>query len=158
MENGNKGKLAKRDTGFVFHFPAFYTIPITSYRDGDYKLMRHLNTGETKLFNIAKDMGETKDLAKSMPEKKAAMVRKLDAYLKKVGAWTMEEVYETRFEELDQWISENKKKVSETKEQLRKNPKDKTYRDRLKKAKDLLAKHLKTRSQVKANQASSKWL
>jgi hypothetical protein len=78
--------------------------------------------------------------------------------LKKVGAWTMEEVYETRFEELDQWISENKKKVSETKEQLRKNPKDKTYRDRLKKAKDLLAKHLKTRSQVKANQASSKWL
>ena len=158
LENGNKGKLAKRDTGFVFHFPAFYTIPITSYRDGDYKLMRHLNTGETKLFNIAKDMGETKDLAKSMPEKKAAMVRKLDAYLKKVGAWTMEEVYETRFEELDQWISENKKKVSETKEQLRKNPKDKTYRDRLKKAKDLLAKHLKTRSQVKANQASSKWL
>ncbi|GIS29170.1 MAG: hypothetical protein CM15mP130_2000 [Verrucomicrobiota bacterium] len=57
FEKGNKGRLAKRDTGFVFHFPAFYTIPITSYRNGDYKLMRHLNSGEIKLFNVAKDMG-----------------------------------------------------------------------------------------------------
>ena len=157
LEKGNKGKLAKRDTGFVFHFPAFYTIPITSYRDGDYKLMRHLNTGETKLFNVAKDMGETKDLAKSMPEKKAAMVRKLDAYLKKVGAWTMEEVYETRFEELDKWISEKKKQVADCKEELRKNPKDKSHRDRLKKAKESIAKLLKNRSEVVTNQASSNW-
>ena len=158
LEKGNKGKLAKRDTGFVFHFPAFYTIPITSYRDGDYKLMRHLNTGEIKLFDVAKDMGETKDLAKSMPEKKAAMVRKLDAYLKKVGAWTMEEVYETRFEELDKWISEKKKQVAVCKEELRKNPKDKSHRDRLKKAKESIAKLLKTKSQVVENQASSNWL
>ena len=120
--------------------------------------MRHLNTGETKLFNVAKDMGETNELSKSMPEKKATMVRKLDAYLKKVGAWTMEEVYETRLVELDQWISENKKKVSECKEQLRENPKDKSQRDRLKKAKDSLSRLIKNRSQVLANQASSKWL
>lgn len=158
LEKGNAGKLAKRDTGFVFHFPAFYTIPITSYRDGDYKLMRHLNTGETKLFNVIKDMGETKDLSKSLPEKKAAMVRKLDAYLKKVGAWTMEEVYETRLEELDKWISEKKKQVADCKEELRKNPKDKSYRDRLKKAKESIARLLKTRSEVVANQASSNWL
>ena len=39
FENGNAGKLAKRDTGMVFHFPAHYTTPIASYRDGDYKLM-----------------------------------------------------------------------------------------------------------------------
>ena len=158
LEKGNKGKLAKRDTGFVFHFPAFYTIPITSYRDGDYKLMRHLNTGETKLFNVAKDMGETKDLSRSMPEKKADMVRKLDAYLKKVGAWTMEEVYETRYEELDKWISEKKNQVADCEEELRKNPKDKSCRDLLKKAKDSLERLLKTRSQVAENQASSNWL
>jgi arylsulfatase A len=158
FEKGNKGKLAKRDTGFVFHFPAFYTIPITSYRDGDFKLMRHLNTGETKLFNVAKDMGETNELSQSMPEKKADMIRKLDAYLKKVGAWTMEEVYETRFEELDKWTSEKKKQVAECKEQLRENPKDKLHRDRLKKAKESLQRLLKTRSDVVANQASSKWL
>ena len=158
LEKGNAGKLAKRDTGFVFHFPAFYTIPITSYRDGDYKLMRHLNTGETKLFNVAKDMGETKDLSKSLPEKKAAMVRKLDAYLKKVGAWTMEEVYETRLEELDKWIAEKKEQVADCKEELAKNPKDKSHRDRLKKAKESIARLLKTRSEVVANQTSSNWL
>ena len=158
LEKGNKGKLAKRDTGFVFHFPAFYTIPITSYRDGDYKLMRHLNTGETKLFNVAKDMGETKDLSKSLPEKKAAMIRKLDAYLKKVGAWTMEEVYETRLAELDKWIAEKKEQVADCKEELEKNPKDKSHRDRLKKAKESIVRLLKTRSEVVANQTSTNWL
>ena len=52
MENSQS-----RDTGLVFHFPAHYTVPITSYRDGDYKLMRHLNTGEIKLFNVARRHG-----------------------------------------------------------------------------------------------------
>ena len=102
------GQLAKRDTGLVFHFPAHYTVPITSYRDGDYKLMRHLNTGEIKLFNVVEDMGESNDLSKTMPEKTADMVRKLDAYLEKVGAWKMEEVYAARAEELEKWISDDK--------------------------------------------------
>ena len=87
LEQGNAGQLDERDTGFVFHFPAFYTVPITAYRDGDYKLMRHLNTGEIKLFNVVDDMGESKDLSQAMPEKTADMIRKLDAYLEKVGAW-----------------------------------------------------------------------
>ena len=119
--------------------------------------MRHLNTGETKLFNVAKDMGETKDLSKSLPEKKADMVRKLDAYLKKVGAWTMEEVYEARLEELDKWISEKKKQVTDCEEGLRKNPEDKSCLDLLKKAKYSLERLLKNRSQVVVNQASSNW-
>jgi len=158
LEKGNKGKLAKRDTGFVFHFPAFYTIPITSYRAGDYKLMRHLNSGEIKLFNVAKDMGETKDLAESMPEKRKAMVRKLDAYLKKVGAWTMEEVYQTRLEELDRWISENEKVAEDCKEGLGKSPDDSDLQSRLKKAEDSLERLEETRSQVLANRSSSNWL
>ena len=158
LEKGNKGKLAKRDTGFVFHFPAFYTIPITSYRAGDYKLMRHLNSGEIKLFNVAKDMGETKDLAESMPEKRKAMVRKLDAYLKKVGAWTMEEVYQTRLEELDRWISENEKVAEDCKEGLGKSPDDRDLQSRLKKAEDSLQRLEETRSQVIANRSSSNWL
>ena len=44
FEKGNAGKLAKRESGFIFHFPAFYTTPITAFRLGDYKLMRQLNT------------------------------------------------------------------------------------------------------------------
>ena len=112
FENGNKGKLAERDTGFVFHFPAHYTVPITAYRKGDYKLMRHLNSGEIKLFNVVSDMGETNDLANDLPAKTAEMVRDLDAYLEKVGAWTMREVYDTRAEELDNWIAQDQEKIA----------------------------------------------
>ena len=118
FEKGNDGKLATRDTGFVFHFPAHYTVPITAFRSGDFKLMRHLNSGEIKLFNVVKDMGETNDLTKQMPEKTAEMVRQLDAYLQKVGAWTMDEVYETRTEELEKWTLENQLKVDQLNKQL----------------------------------------
>ena len=118
LEQGNAGQLDERDTGFVFHFPAFYTVPITAYRDGDYKLMRQLNTGEIKLFNLVDDMGETKDLSQAMPEKTADMVRKLDAYLEKVGAWTMEEVYSTRMEELEMWVERGQKEVSRIQQDL----------------------------------------
>jgi arylsulfatase A len=119
LEQGNDGKLAERDTGFVFHFPAYYTVPITSYRDGDYKLMRHLNTGGIKLFNVVEDMGEANDLSETMPEKTADMVRKLDAYLEKVGAWKMEEVYTARTEELEKWITDDEEKVAKIHQQLK---------------------------------------
>jgi arylsulfatase A len=118
LEQGNAGQLDERDTGFVFHFPAFYTVPITAYRDGDYKLMRQLNTGEIKLFNLVEDMGETRDLSVAMPEKTTDMVRKLDAYLEKVGAWTMEEVYNARIEELKTWIERGQQEVSRIKQDL----------------------------------------
>ena len=158
LEKGNAGKLPKRDTGLVFHFPAYYTIPITSYRDGDYKLMRHLNTGEIKLFDVAKDMGETKDLSESMPEKKAAMVRKLDAYLQKVGAWTMEEVYETRLEELEKWIARHHEDIAEFNRKLKDNPKDKKAQAGLRKAHAYLVRHQRTFGQVSANKTSGRWL
>lgn len=118
FEHGNDGKLAPRDTGFVFHFPAHYTVPITAFRSGDFKLMRHLNSGEIKLFNVVKDMGETNDLTKQMPEKTAEMVRQLDAYLQKVGAWTMDEVYATRTEELEKWTATYQAKVDQLNQQL----------------------------------------
>ncbi len=35
----------------------------------------------------------------------------------------MEEVYETRFEELDKWISEKKKQVADCKEELERSQK-----------------------------------
>lgn len=118
LENGNRGQLAERDTGFVFHFPAHYTTPITAYRNGDFKLMRQLNSGELKLFNVVNDMGERNDLTKELPGKTAEMVRDLDAYLKKVGAWTMQEVYATRAEELENWIMQDQQRIADLTRQL----------------------------------------
>ena len=152
LEHGNAGKLACRDTGLVFHFPAHYTVPITSYRDGDYKLMRHLNSGEIKLFNVAKDMGETKDLSGLMPEKVESMTGKLDAYLKKVGAWTMDEVYETRQEELDAWIQSGKDEVGNLKQQLSSSDLSATE------AKKLKVKLAETQKRLTHHQANSEKL
>ena len=80
--------------------------------------MRQLNTGEIKLFDVVKDMGETNDLSKAMPEKTADMIRKLDAYLEKIGAWTMEEVYQTRIDELTMWIQRDNKEIAKTENKL----------------------------------------
>lgn len=161
LENGNAGQLAERDTGFVFHFPAFYTTPITSFRAGDYKLMRQLNTGEIKLFNVADDMGETKELSKEMPKKTAEMVRELDAYLEKVGAWTMEEVYDTRQEELEEWIERDKLRITENRKQLETPGLDAGKRDTLKSqlesSRQNLKKHEKNIELLKAQRISSRW-
>jgi hypothetical protein len=93
--------------------------------------MRQLNTGEIKLFNVARDMGESNDLSKTMPEKTADMVRKLDAYLERVGAWKMEEVYATRAEELEKWIADDNENVAKIKQQLNADSLDARDRKRL---------------------------
>ena len=94
--------------------------------------MRHLNTGEIKLFNVVKDMSESKDLSNTMPEKVKEMTQKLDAYLGKVGAWSMKEVYETRENELNRWIEIRKKRIIEFKEQLKPKDIENKMRDHLK--------------------------
>jgi arylsulfatase A-like enzyme len=157
FENGNAGQLAERDTGFVFHFPAHYTVPITAYRDGDYKLMRQLNTGEIKLFNVAKDMGETTDLTKTMPEKAAEMVRRLDAYLEKVGAWTMDEVYKTRLDELRNWIARHHQEITEINRMLASKPEDTELKKQLNKVQINLDRHQATLEKVTSNQRSARW-
>ena len=161
LEHGNDGELAKRDTGLVFHFPAYYTVPITSYRDGDFKLMRHLNSGEIKLFNVAGDMGESNDLSRAMPEKAADMVRKLDAYLEKVGAWKMEEVYATRTEELEKWIADDKEKVAKINQQLKTDNLDASNRKKLqaelKSAQSRQTHHLSNLKKLNQNRKSSRW-
>ena len=70
------------------------------------------------MFNVVEDIGETNDLAKKMPEKTTEMVRQLDAYLQEVDAWTMDEVYATRIEELEKWTLENQLKVDQLNKQL----------------------------------------
>jgi len=161
LEQGNDGQLAERDTGLVFHFPAHYTVPVTSYRDGDYKLMRHLNTGELKLFDVEVDMGESNDLSKTMPEKAADMVRKLDAYLEKVGAWKMEEVYATRAEELEKWIVDDEEKVAKINQQLRTENSDASVRKKLqaelKSVQSRQTKHLSNLEKLNENRKSARW-
>jgi hypothetical protein len=70
----------------------------------------------------------------------------------------MEEVYETRLEELDGWINLHKSEVSKYKSVLKVNPEDKDAQERVRKAEKQIKDKLKSRADMLANQASSNWL
>mgnify|MGYP001191211119 CR=1 FL=1 len=71
----------------VFHFPHYQgDTPHSSIFLGDYKAIKFYESGEVKLFEIEKDIGERNNLARKMPEKAAEMEKRLMAYLKTVHA------------------------------------------------------------------------
>jgi len=80
------GKPDRQD--LFWHFP-HYRIPRGPYsivRSGDWKLIKWYESGDRELYNLADDLGETKDLAKTMPDKASELDSKLTAWLKTVGA------------------------------------------------------------------------
>jgi len=93
FESGNKGKVHRGAPGLIFHYPCHYHPPISVIRIDDYKLMRHLNSGELKLFNVAKDYAEQNNLASKMPKKAAELDRIRAQYIDEVDGGTIEEVY-----------------------------------------------------------------
>ena len=103
FEKGNAGRVDRPGEGLVFHYPCYFAPPLTLIRIGDYKYMKHLLTGETKLFNLAEDISEKNNLAAAMPEKAAHMDKVLADYLKEIDAEDVQDVYQARFEELDRF-------------------------------------------------------
>lgn len=68
---GDQSALGQRDTLF-WHYPHFSNQlgrPAGAVRVGDYKLVESYETGETELYNLTADLGERKDLSKTMPDK-----------------------------------------------------------------------------------------
>lgn len=55
-------------------------------RDGDWKLIEFFDTGELELYNLADDIGETKNLAKQMPDRVKQLHVKLKAWRDGVDA------------------------------------------------------------------------
>ena len=72
----------------VFHFPHYQGAdgPHTAIILDDYKLLHFYETGEDKLFQLSKDLGEAVDLSTQMPEKTTALRHLLDAHLKAIDA------------------------------------------------------------------------
>jgi arylsulfatase A len=103
FEKGNAGRVKRPVEGLVFHYPCYFAPPLSVIRMGDHKYMKHLLTGETKLFNLAEDIGEMNDLAAAMPEKACQMDKVLTDYLEAIDAEDLQEVYQARFEELDRF-------------------------------------------------------
>jgi arylsulfatase A len=50
FEKGNKATVDRPIPGLVFNYPYYAAAPINAIRMRDYKLLRHLNTGEVRLY------------------------------------------------------------------------------------------------------------
>ncbi len=121
FEKGNKGKIQRGTEALIFHFPWYGNLPTSAIRLGDYKLIKNLNTGETRLFNLVKDIGESNDLSKSMPDKAAELHKKLAEYLKAVDAEKSEDMRAARKKELLEHAKRTTKEIEDLRERIRKS-------------------------------------
>jgi arylsulfatase A len=88
-EHAGKGAVARSRDEIVIHFPHYDLNnggPASAIYLGQYKLVRNYDAKTVKLYDIAKDRGETNDIASTMPEKVKELEEKLDAYLKAIKA------------------------------------------------------------------------
>ena len=122
FEKGNDGDVKRHTEGLVFHFPWYGNLPMSAIRLGDFKLVKNLNTGETRLFNLAKDIGESTDLSKSMPDKAQELHRRLTSYLKAVDAENIEDMRAARKAELLAHRKRTTKEIEELRQSLAKAP------------------------------------
>jgi arylsulfatase A-like enzyme len=62
------------------------TTPAGAVRSGDWKLIEFFEDGRLELYNLKDDIGESKNLAKSRPEKTREMHAVLKAWRRSVKA------------------------------------------------------------------------
>ncbi len=89
LTHGGKGTVQRPREEFVVHFPHYDKDalgPASAIYLEDFKLIRCYETGALELFNLAKDPGERRDLAREMPDKVKEMNQRLTEYLLAVNA------------------------------------------------------------------------
>jgi arylsulfatase A len=93
-----RGGPAPRRDAIFWHYPHYHNSgngPSGALRAGDWKLIEYFDPSSTgagdpvELFNLRDDPSESRNLAKSDPVRTAALVAKLAAWRKSVGAQTM---------------------------------------------------------------------
>ncbi|MCY4297797.1 MAG: sulfatase [Flavobacteriaceae bacterium] len=80
-------KSVSSDRSFIWHFPNLYdTFPYSSIRRGPWKLIYHHTDQKFELFNLEKDLSESKNLTESNPTKTFELAMILSDYLERVSA------------------------------------------------------------------------
>jgi uncharacterized sulfatase len=76
-----------RDRPLFWHYPVYHhSTPAGAVRQGDWKLIEFFEDGHCELYNLARDPGETRDLAEDHPQKVAELRRLLTRWRADVGA------------------------------------------------------------------------
>lgn len=149
LEKGNAGRIGRPVKGFVFHYPCYFAPPLSVIRLGDYKLMKHLLSGEQKLFNVKKDYREQTNLIRQMPEKASELRWAMSRYLDSIDAEDVREVYKARFAELDRFESIARRNYAKSIE--RAGGDRKLIADSAARLKEQLERFEKNRSECRAN-------
>lgn len=111
FEDGNKGSVQRNTPELIFHFPWYGgTLPMSAIRDGDDKLVMNLHTGETRLYDLRQDLGETTDLSAAMPEKAERLRERLRSYLEEVDAENLDDMFDARMRELARYLLREKER------------------------------------------------
>jgi arylsulfatase A-like enzyme len=74
---------------FYWHFPHYTnqgSRPAGAVREGNWKYIEHYEDGTAELYDLADDVGETRNLAADHPDKVKELRAKLAAWRKEVGA------------------------------------------------------------------------
>ena len=77
-----------RDALF-WHYPHYHnggSTPHSAIREGDWRLVHFYEDGRRELYNLADDVGESRNLAGDMPDKADELLARLDAWRAEVGA------------------------------------------------------------------------
>ena len=83
------GKGSGQARTLYWHLPHYTnqgSRPAGAVRDGDWKLVEHYDDDRVQLFNLANDIGESRNLASAEPARTAALREKLRAWRKSVDA------------------------------------------------------------------------
>lgn len=78
-----------RQRTLVWHYPHYHGSdwkPGAAIRYGNWKLIEFYESGETELYNLADDIGETKNLVQTHPEIRDRLKRKLQNWQRKMNA------------------------------------------------------------------------
>ncbi len=88
LENGGVGEIERPREQQVFHFPHYQSFggPQTAILLGDMKLIKYYETGETRLYNIVDDIGETNDLSIALPKQAAELEALMGEHLAAIDA------------------------------------------------------------------------
>ncbi len=89
MQNRGTRVVARSRDEYVVHFPHYDKDPLgpaSALLLGDFKIVRTFEDGKVRLFNIAVDPGERRDLTSELPDKAKELERRLSDYLASVRA------------------------------------------------------------------------
>lgn len=85
-----KDPQSELDRSAVFwHYPHYHpggATPYSAVRQGDWKLIHFFEDDRTELYNLARDIGESNDLASRMPDKASELKQVLESWQVKAGA------------------------------------------------------------------------